>query len=210
MRDIDVRIAVRDRLGREHADDPTTTIVEEMGIWGGAVRIDVAVINGELCGYELKSARDTLSRLPNQAALYSEVFDRVTLVTASNHLEEALDTVPRWWGVLVATPTKTRGLHLRSRRAPRVNPAVDRLQIARLLWRSEAIEILSRGPNARGVKSASAERLAVMLSERLPLHDLRYEVRAKLKARSGWLGKQVNDLGDMPIDGDLGPALPTA
>lgn len=194
MRDIDVRTAVRSRLGRQHAGDPTTKIVEEMGIWGGSVRIDVAVINGELCGYELKSARDTLARLPAQAALYSEVFDRVTLVTADNHLEEALDTVPHWWGIIIAAPTKRPALELRSRRIAKRNPAIDRLQVARLLWRSEAIEILSRGPDARGVKSASAEKLAVMLSERLPLEDLRFEVRTKLKARSGWLGKHVDNL----------------
>lgn len=79
MRDIDVRIAVRERLREEHLGDADTRIVEEMGVWHGSVRVDIAVINGEIAAYELKSARDTLQRLPGQACLYNEVFDRVSL-----------------------------------------------------------------------------------------------------------------------------------
>ena len=55
MRDIDVRRAVRKKLGEQYAHDPDTRIVEEMGIWSGTVRIDIAIINGELNGFELKS-----------------------------------------------------------------------------------------------------------------------------------------------------------
>ena len=79
MRDLDVRTAVRAQLVAAHADDDNTRIVEEMGIWSGSVRVDVAVINGELAGWELKSARDNLRRLPQQAELYSQVFDRMTI-----------------------------------------------------------------------------------------------------------------------------------
>ena len=67
MRDIDVRQAVKSYLKALHEDDPATRIVEEMGIWAGSVRIDIAVINGELSGFELKSDSDTLQRLPLQA-----------------------------------------------------------------------------------------------------------------------------------------------
>jgi hypothetical protein len=39
--------------------DLDTRVVEEMGIWAGSVRVDIAVINGEFHGFELKSDRDT-------------------------------------------------------------------------------------------------------------------------------------------------------
>ena len=64
MRDRDVRQALLAHLAELHAGDPDTRIVEEMGVWCGTARIDVAVVNGELCGFELKSERDTLERLP--------------------------------------------------------------------------------------------------------------------------------------------------
>ena len=78
MRDSDVRKAVLATLDQKHAGDHNTRIVEEMGVWAGSVRIDIAVINGELCGFELKSDRDTLARLPTQADIYSRVFDRIS------------------------------------------------------------------------------------------------------------------------------------
>ena len=73
-------------IGGDAQNDPQTLIVEELGIRQGAARVDVAVVNGSLHGYEIKSARDTLERLPKQSELYSSVFDTITLVTAENHL----------------------------------------------------------------------------------------------------------------------------
>jgi hypothetical protein len=80
MRDRDVRAAVLRKLAAVYGNDANTRIVQEMGVCSGSVRIDIAVINSELWGYELKSERDTLERLPSQAKLYNRVFDRVTLV----------------------------------------------------------------------------------------------------------------------------------
>lgn len=190
MRDIDVRAAMRLRLGRKHAGDASTRIVEEMGIWGGAVRVDVAVINGELTGYELKSARDTLVRLPAQANLYNQVFDRVTLVTAENHLEPALAEIPSWWGIIIARTAKQGPVQLIQNRKTKRNPSLDALQIARLLWRDEAISVLTSVNSRKGYRSASAEILAERLAAELSLPDLRLAVRTCLKLRSGWLGQQ--------------------
>jgi len=102
MRDRDVREAVRAYLYDAHKADRETLIVEEMGVWSGTVRIDIAVINGELSGFELKSDRDKLDRLPLQAKVYSKVFDRVTLVVGARHVRKALPLIPEWWSVLIA------------------------------------------------------------------------------------------------------------
>lgn len=102
MRDRDVRVAVRDWLGVLHAGDADTRIVEEMGVWSGTVRIDMAVINGEITGIELKSDCDTLDRLPFQAQVYSKVFDRIIIVVGEKHAEKAFDSVPSWWGFTTA------------------------------------------------------------------------------------------------------------
>lgn len=94
MRDFDVRGAVRTWLRALYADD--SRIVEEMGVWSGSVRIELAVINGELHGFELKSERDTLARLHDQAELYNQVFDRMTLVAANRHYNNAVSKIPNW------------------------------------------------------------------------------------------------------------------
>jgi len=188
MRDLDVRRAVRSRLQAEHAGDADTRIVEEMGIWHGSVRVDLAVINGEIAGYELKSARDTLARLPAQAELYSQVFDRMYLVAAERHVDHALPVLPEWWGVLTAIDDEG-AVRLEEARPATPNPAVSSLQLARLLWRSEALAILERNSLARGVKSASREKVAERLSSAIDLKSLAFEVRRALKDREGWLGR---------------------
>lgn len=190
MRDIDVRTALRSQLQREHEGDTDTRIVEEMGIWHGSVRVDVAVINGELAGYELKSARDTLQRLPAQARLYSEVFDRVHLVSAEKHLKHATAELPEWWGLIVAHQ-REQGLELELLRPGRRNPTVEPIQVARLLWRDEALAILLRCDAIKGVRSATRDRVAERLASTLSLDALRDEVRAILKARPSWLGQPI-------------------
>jgi hypothetical protein len=198
MHDVDVRIAVRRRLRDEHLGDDDTRIVEEMGIWNGAVRIDLAVINGELAGYELKSARDTLARLPAQAALYNTVFDRVHLVAAEKHIEHALSVVPDWWGIIVACPASTF-LQLELVRSSCVNVEIDELQLARLLWRDEALSVLASHDADRGVRSGNREKIADRLAGSLPVEQLRYEVRRCLKVRSGWLRQSVGDQPEMAV-----------
>lgn len=202
MRDADVRIAVRSRLRSEHDGDTDTRIVEEMGIWNGAVRVDLAVINGEMAGYEIKSERDTLTRLPSQAALYNAVFDRVHLVAAEKHLDHARREIPRWWGIIAA---KSAGqlVTLKTVRAGRTNPAVDPLQLARLLWREEALAILESHNAARGVRSAPREKVAARLVETLNLADLGQAVRRGLKDREAWLGQPVGNERNMSIGSEL-------
>ena len=193
MHDADVRAAIRAALHKNFANDSSTRIVEEMGIWSGSVRIDVAVINGELHGYELKSALDTLQRLPLQAELYSQVFDRVTLVAAERHYERAIEIVPDWWGIITAAPKRKDGVKLRKLRQPKRNPNLNPLQLSRLLWRSELLEVLERQMIDRGVRSATVETMATRLSESLSLRELSREVRDMLKSRENWLGQPVGD-----------------
>jgi hypothetical protein len=191
MRDSDVRGAVRTWLQAQYTDD--SRIVEEMGIWSGSVRIDIAVINGELHGFELKSERDTLARLADQAELYNQVFDRMTLVTAKRHLDKARSQIPAWWGITTAHFESAESITLKPIKKAVRNKNVDPLQLARLLWRPEALALLERRGFSRGFKSRTAEVLAARLAEVLTLSDLAVEVREILKSRSGWLGKPVSD-----------------
>jgi hypothetical protein len=187
MRDTDVRTAMRAKLNGEHIGDVDTRVVEEMGIWSGSVRIDIAVINGELCGYELKSARDNLNRLPLQMDLYGQVFDRLTIVTAENHLRGAVSTIPKWWGVIVAESEADGTVSLEECRATVRNPQPNALQIARLLWRDEALCLLEKHGLAKGMKSKAAGALAARLSADLPIEVLSFGVREALKQRPDWL-----------------------
>ncbi|MGS4886361.1 sce7726 family protein [Roseibium sp. MB-4] len=191
MRDRDVRdVVVRD-LHAAHEHDPTTRIVQEMGIWSGTVRIDIATINGELSGFELKSDRDTLDRLPTQAKYYGLVFDRVTLVCGSKHVEKAKKIIPEWWGV-VSAREQCGQVILEELRKSKLNKEIDPVLVAQLLWKDEALEILDRYDLVKGFRSKTARVIHQRMAHELPLETLTYEVRAALKVRDGWLGHSVS------------------
>ncbi len=110
MRDQDVRDEVWRWLDAAHGNDPDTLMLNELGLANGSTRIDIAVINGQIEGYELKSERDTLERLPAQRDLYNKVLDRISLVVAENHRDAAEKIVPKWWGLAVASSSRLGSL----------------------------------------------------------------------------------------------------
>lgn len=209
MHDRDVREAILTRLNAEHESDADTRIVEEMGVWAGSVRVDVAVINGELAGYELKSDRDTLTRLPLQADIYSRVFDKMYLVVGERHAPKARRIIPRWWGVIVAK-SKNGTITLREVREAKPNPSPDPFLVSQLMWKDEALVVLERHGLAKGWRSKTADAIHRHLSESLTAEQLSEAVRSTLKARLGWLGKPVTNQGQMTVHPDLDPASPAA
>ncbi|MFG1359963.1 sce7726 family protein [Xanthobacter pseudotagetidis] len=197
MRDRDVRKSVWRWLEFAHAGDPDTLMLDELGILNGATRIDIAVINGKMEGFELKSERDTLERLPTQRDLYNKVFDLISIVVAENHREAAQDIVPEWWGLAIAS-SAPGGVQVTYERQPEANPALDAATVASLLWRDEAVSILERYGAARGVRSKPREALYDRLAMTLDLDTVRAEVRSALKARAGWrVDRRFQQCGDL-------------
>lgn len=90
------------------------------------------------------------------------------------------------------------------------NPNIDPIQVARLLWRQEALAILEQRGLSRGYKSCTADVIAARLVEVLSIDELSAEVRAVLKSRGDWLGKPVCNEGQMPVGGIGGPLRPAS
>jgi hypothetical protein len=191
MRDEDVRRVLRIRLAAVHAHDEGALVLEELGLCRGTVRVDMAVVNGALKGYEIKSERDTLVRLETQASIYSQVFDTVTLVVAQRHLSAAEAIVPPWWGIEVATCDSLLSVTLATVRKEEINPSVDARSLVQLLWRDEVLEILDRWSPSKPLCSKPRRVLWEYLANVMPLPDLKEAVRAALKSRTKW---RVDDL----------------
>jgi hypothetical protein len=209
MRDRDVRMAVRDWLGVIHAGDTDTRVVEEMGVWSGTVRVDMAVINGEITGIELKSDRDTLDRLPLQAEIYNKVFDRVIIVVGSKHAKKAYEKVPSWWGFTTADIVSGK-IELKIRRKPKRNPSRDPYLVAQLLWKSETLDVLRAVGMDKGCRTKSVKFLHQKLCSELSMKDLSFHVRCALKRRPDWLGKDMTNKLDVPVDTILNPGSQVA
>ncbi|HVG84272.1 MAG TPA: sce7726 family protein [Vicinamibacterales bacterium] len=186
VRDCDVRRALHGTLLRDHAEAQDDTLfVDELGLCG-EVRVDVAVINGAMTGFEIKSERDTLRRLPKQVEFYSRVLDYAEIVVAKNHLAEARRIVPSWWGVRVARLDADGGVQIKPVRRARRNRHIDPLSLAQLLWREEALaELAARGAD-RGVRSKPRSAVWERLVQTVDTHELQSMVRSRLKARTTW------------------------
>lgn len=186
MRDIDIRRALLSEMKRRHAGDGDTILVQELGICNGAARVDVAVVNGSVHGYEIKSERDTLMRLPVQVNEYNRVFDYVTIVVSAAHLKKVRIAVPKWWGISIAKKTDDE-ISLIRVRGPKVNRSLDQFAFAQLLWRDEALEALRTRGLAEGMRSKPREKMWAKLAENLSRQELGEIVRSQLKRRgSAW------------------------
>lgn len=175
------------RLTEEYEAYPDHRIIPELGLWHGAARIDVAVVNGVLHGFEIKSDRDTLNRLPDQMGAYNAVFDQVTLVVGSKHFVDAFKMIPDWWGIDTAHINQDGSVFFNSIRSPQNNPAQDDISIARLLWRREALDLLESINMADGVRSKPREAVYERLVESLDLTLLKRHVWKVLQTyRQDW------------------------
>jgi hypothetical protein len=184
-RDIDIRSALVLDLRALHGDDPETLLVDELGVDEGSFRIDYAVVNGQLAGFEIKSDRDTLSRLAAQARAYGRVFDTLTLICGQRHMAAAAELVPRWWGVTLAR--SSGGLIVFDVVRPIApNPGVDPFAVAQLLWRDEALEMLEQRELAAGLRSKPRRELWRALARHVDADELRAAVRDRLRARRAW------------------------
>lgn len=185
IRDRDIRAVLIEAIRHEHAADPETRVVNELGVLNGRTRIDLAVINGLLHGYEIKSAADTLTRLPRQVICYGAIFDCVTLVTTGEHIVKARHLIPRWWGITKVSGSAESPV-LRAVRKAKRNPVVNPVALAQLLWRDEAIELLERYEIAQGFRGKARRALWQHLARSLPRPVLADAVRSALLSRPGW------------------------
>lgn len=207
MRDRDVRLALNQMLSAEHYGDPNTSIVHEMGVWSGSARIDVAVINGSLSGYELKSDSDTLARLPLQVELYGKVFDRLTLVVGARHAVGVERLLPAWWGLLVATQSSNGIIFLKELRRGKDNPSRDPYLVAQLLWKDEAIAVLERYGLARGWRGKKIRAIHERIAREFPIDVIARHVRDALRGRKEWLRQMPPHQLDMAVYANPNPML---
>lgn len=184
--DSELRNAVKHSLLAPLCKDSTTLIIDELGLRHGAARIDIAVVNGDLHGYELKSERDNLRRLPRQVGVYNAVLDRITLVVTEHHFTQATQMIPSWWDVLLAENAPAGDITLRMVQTGGMNPHISALAVAKLLWRDEALQLLEAHGAAEGFRSKPRRFIYSCLVELLDLPQLRAYVRDQLRARKDW------------------------
>jgi hypothetical protein len=76
----------------------TASMLNEFRV--GECKADIAILNGTATVYEVKSERDSLSRLERQVTAYAKVFASVYVITADTHVDAVINSVPPEVGIL--------------------------------------------------------------------------------------------------------------
>lgn len=186
MKELDVRkLLYQTEIKKVLADHPTFRAVDELELSRGEVRVDVAVIGDILHGYEIKSASDNLDRLPRQKDFYGKVFEKMTLVADERHVEEAVKIVPQNWG-LIAVGMKD-GMPTANEIWPaRLHNELDKLALAQLLWREEALELMEYFDLDKGLRGRPRKILWQTIANKLSVKELKTFVCYKLRNRKDW------------------------
>lgn len=136
LRDRDIRGPLQQWLRTLHKADPSTRFIHELEIPRPSARVDLAMINGRLAGFEIKSDADRLERLLRQAASFSQVFERMTIVVTPRNLSRVEKPIPRWWEIVVC-----EGNTFHVCRRGRLNRNVDLTKLLYILTKVELIRI---------------------------------------------------------------------
>ena len=182
-----IRTFLHDWLSQQHGDERDTVIIDEMGIRQGKTRIDVALVNGQLHGYEIKSERDSLRRLRTQAASYNMVFDCMTLVCGEKHVLEAMEAIPPWWEVLKVVHTD-QGPFFESVRRGVNNPSRSARALVEFLWLEEAMALMAQRHSLRGLRGKPRTVVWDRICDMFSLEEIAGVVRGHLKATAGLRG----------------------
>ncbi|WP_217578907.1 sce7726 family protein [Mesorhizobium sp. GbtcB19] len=185
LKDYHVREELFKYLEEQYVNCSDTIIINELGICQGQSRVDVAVVNGIMHGYEIKSESDTLERLPRQIEYYNKVFDRVTIVVAVDYLEHVKKMVPKWWGI-ISVRNRHGEIKLKKLRQGRANKIIVPFAVSQVLWKDEALEIFKETGLQRGYLSKPKRVILEHLAETIEINELKDLVNLQLKQREGW------------------------
>lgn len=195
--DRDIRIALHDTLPLFYNQDPDTLVIDELNLCQGEARIDVAVVNGKMHGFEIKSDSDTLERLPRQVLVYSRVFDTVSIVTGQTSLDSITSLVPEWWGISLAFIKDSDVVCIEKIREPQQNPSPDSFSLAQFLWKEEILDFLEQqGFSRKETKKASCFKLWNILSDTFTSEEIRKYVSLCFKNRANWRADAQHKLCD--------------
>ena len=184
--DPEIRSALHRKRLRQQKLHPDTLIIDELGLAHARSRIDIAVINGYIHGYEIKSAQDNLDRLGSQLKVYRQTLQKLTIVTAPKHMPRILSEVPDWCGVIEAKQGPRGGIRLHPVRSAQSNPDIDPVMLAHLLWRPEVLDLLSKIGYAPKELRHPRKQLYELLCEVLTTRQLTTEIRKFMARRQAW------------------------
>jgi len=201
LRESEIKAALIDRLV-ERGMLQNAVLINEMVVANWSRRVDLAIANGNLHAYEIKSDLDSLKRLDGQLDAYLARFDKTTVVCAPRFTTEVLRRTPTFVEVLevgfvdeeISFKVVRRGV---------LRPIQDKGILAAFLLKSELAALLKNQAvtQPRNVLVESVRSFPVAVLRRYVLECLkrRYKETSAsfLHLRNENEGTQVSYLGKL-------------
>lgn len=186
MRDPVIRAAFHRTILASAHQDAKTFVIDELGLRNGEIRADIAVLNGKMIGYEIKTDKDNLLRLPSQVSAYSDVFDKAYVIVGEKHIQKVRQNLPEWWGVFCIKIDEHDFITFEEVKPGQANPHQNPYTIAQLLWKQEVVDLLKDKFNCAVKSSYTKAKLYEILVQQCSVHDLSKSVLQVVKSREGW------------------------
>lgn len=189
--DLEIRNALHSKRLKRLRSSGDVLIIDELGLAHAKSRVDVAVINGCVHGYEIKSAQDSLARLPDQIATYCETLERLTIVCAPKHVDGVVRLAPDWCGVTEAWQGSRGAIHFDTVRRSAKNPDLKPSMLAHLLWHAEAVSLLTRFDLPAKDLRRPRKQLYAMIAELMTPKEITASIKHFMGRRLAWRGQQA-------------------
>lgn len=173
--DPEIRNALLHFISRNKQGD----VFHELTIAGGHARADVVTINNSaITGYEIKSARDSFTRLENQIHYYSLSCDHTYLVIDRRHLTK-LNTINIPPHIGIYTYSENNGIT--KIKSALKSPSVSSYYQSFFLWKDEALSLFHEVDNA--LSGLAWKYLAEVIEDKVPKKKLISHIRKCLSTR---------------------------
>jgi len=179
LREQDVKIALIDWLYKKGMLSDAT-IINEMVVANWSRRADLAIANGSLQAFEIKSDFDSLKRLDGQLETFNSRFEKVTIVCATKFTCEVSKRVSSDVGV-VEFQSDNSGVRFKIIKKGRVCSRLNKGVYLDFLLKSELKDLL----NQYGItfSNDSHRDYLEVLASRLALNKIRNFVITSIKNR---------------------------
>lgn len=179
LNEMDIKAALIDKLLEKGALE-NAVLINEMVIANWNRRADLAVANGRLYAYEIKSDLDTLDRLEGQVYAYLDRFDKVTVVTTPKFVLSVASQMPDQVEIWEAS-RQNQSVILRMARRGRTKDITSRRMLCGFLLKTELLSLLRK--HGIGASVSTPREALIPLMQGVSVKDLRPYVLDCLKNR---------------------------
>lgn len=185
LTDKEIRAALLEHL-RSRPVAPKA-VLEEVRVHNGNAIADVVAVHSSAHCYEIKGETDAIRRIVRQGAFYDQAFQRITLVTTENHLQQVDRLAPAHWGVMVAGWAGSNTPKLRYLRKATDSPKFDKQTALLTLWKSELLSVcVADEESAHKLSRLSLTRLIADKKAAREISTMIGEMLANRQINNGW------------------------